>query len=151
MKQVRQRTVFVFVIVALFLLGLGIFCIRYLSQGRAWATFAANDSAYTGGILSAGQITDRSGTVLYDGSSQSYNENEGIREATLHAVGDEAGSISTSALSQFQDRLIGYNLLTGTTGGGHRVQLTLDAQLNQVAYDALDGRKGTVGIYQGRK
>ena len=147
MKQVRQRTVFVFVIVALFLLGLGIFCIRYLSQGRAWATFAANDSAYTGGILSAGQITDRSGTVLYDGSSQSYNENEGIREATLHAVGDEAGSISTSALSQFQDRLIGYNLLTGTTGGGHRVQLTLDAQLNQVAYDALDGRKGTVGIY----
>ena len=147
MKQVRQRTIFIFVIVALFLLGLGILCVRYVSRGRTWAAFAANDSAYTNGILSAGQITDRNGVLLYDGASQSYNESEDIREATLHAVGDEAGNISTSALSQFQGQLIGYSLLSGTTGGGHRVQLTLDAELNQVAYDTLDGRKGTVGVY----
>lgn len=70
-----------------------------------------------------------------------------MRLATLHAVGDEWGNISTSALSLFRDRLVGFNPITGTSGEGHKLYLTLDSQLNEAAYDALDGRKGVVAVY----
>lgn len=151
MKQVRQRTALIALLLALLLVGVALFCVRYVTQGRDWASFGGNSSVYGDGVLATGQILDRSGVVLFDAPSQSYADSYLLRCATLHAVGDMAGNISTSALNCFEDQMMGYSLLNGTTGGGCRVYLTLDSELNTDAYEALDGRKGTVGIYKDRK
>ena len=49
----------------------------------------------------------------------------------------------------FADQLSGYNLLTGAyspLGRATTSDLTLDARYNYIAYEALAGRKGAVGV-----
>ena len=147
MKQVKQRTFLILFLVLMLAFGTIWFCVKYVTQGSRWASFSANDHAFTDGLLSSGQVLDRNGVVLYDASSQSYNEDVAVREATLHAVGDEWGNISSSALSFFRDHLVGFNPVTGTAGGGHKLYLTIDSELNKTAYEALNGRKGVVAVY----
>ena len=69
--------------------------------------------------------------------------------ATLHVVGDLYGNVGTGALTAFAKQLTGYTLLGGAYGAteGSDVYLTIDADLNEVAYEALNGRKGTVAVY----
>ena len=147
MKQVKQRTFLILFLVLMLAFGTIWFCVKYVTQGSQWASFSANDHAFTDGLLSSGQVLDRNGVVLYDASSQSYNEDAAVREAALHAVGDEWGNISTSALSFFRDHLVGFNPVTGTAGGGHKLYLTIDSELNKTAYESLNGRKGVVAVY----
>ena len=147
MKQVKQRTLLIYILLLLFLAGLAAYCVRYVTLGGRWASFSGNLGAYKNGVPAQGQILDREGTVLYDAAQHAYHSDGTLRRATLHAVGDEAGNISTSALQTFQKQLLGYNLVTGTSAGGGRVYLTLDSRLQTLAYEALGGRKGTVGVY----
>lgn len=147
MKQVKFRSVLLLLLIVLLGLGLALFCLRYTFRGEAWASFSANGHAYTDGVVRTGQVLDRNGTVLYDGPSGVYHEDSALRQATLHAVGDQLGNISTSALEAFQSRLIGFDPLTGTLSGGHKVYLTIDAELNRTAWEALDGRKGVAAVY----
>ena len=147
MKQVKQRTLLIYILLVLFVAGLVLYAVRYAVLGSRWASFSGNLSAYDGGIPALGQILDRSGVVLYDAAQGAYSDDGELRRATLHAVGDKEGNISTSALQSFQKQLIGYSLLTGTAGGGGRVYLTLDSRLQTAAYEALDGYKGTIGVY----
>ena len=147
MKQVRQRTLLIYIMLALFLAGLVLYTVRYVTLGSRWAAFSGNLGAYDDGLPALGQILDRSGVVLYDAAEGAYSDDGLLRRATLHAVGDREGNISTSALQSFQKQMIGYNLVTGTAGGGGRVYLTLDSRLQTAAYEALDGYKGTIGIY----
>ena len=147
MKQVRQRTFLVGLLVLLLVIGSGIFCIKYMVSGKAWANFSANEHAFSDGRLASGQILDRNGVLLYDAVSGTYIDDGTIRRATLHAVGDRDNNISTSAKAALRDHLIGYNILTGTTTAGHKLFLTIDAELNRAAYKALDGRKGVVAVY----
>lgn len=147
MKQVKQRTLLIYILLILFLAGLVVYSVRYVALGGRWASFSGNLGAYKDGVPALGQILDREGTVLYDAAEHAYSSDGTLRRATLHAVGDEAGNISTSALQVFQKQLLGYNLLTGTSAGGGRVYLTLDSRLQTVAYEALGSRKGTVGVY----
>ena len=139
MKQVKQRTLLIYILLVLFVAGLVLYAVRYAVLGSRWASFSGNLSAYDGGIPALGQILDRSGVVLYDAAQGAYSDDGELRRATLHAVGDKEGNISTSALQSFQKQLIGYSLLTGTAGGGGRVYLTLDSRLQTAAYEALDG------------
>ena len=102
MKQVKFRSVLLLLLIVLLGLGLALFCLRYTFRGEAWASFSANGHAYTDGVVRTGQVLDRNGTVLYDGPSGVYHEDSALRQATLHAVGDQLGNISTSALEAFQ-------------------------------------------------
>lgn len=99
MKQVKFRSVLLLLLIVLLGLGLALFCLRYTFRGEAWAAFSANGHAYTDGVVRTGQVLDRNGTVLYDGPSGVYHEDSALRQATLHAVGDQLGNISTSARS----------------------------------------------------
>ena len=134
--------------------GLGFFLVKYFLDGGSWASSAFNRHLYNSqGQLSVGRVLDRDGDVLswVDESGQRcYYSNATVRKATLHAVGDPNGAIGTGALVAFADQLSGYNLLTGADnpfGQGNDLYLTLDARLNYIAYQALNGRKGTVGVY----
>ena len=147
MKQVKQRTLLLLLLAAAFAAGVVLFCVLYATKGGRWAAFSANDHVYSDGRLAVGQILDRSGVLLYDGASGDYAEERAVRKSTLHAVGDRWDNISTSAKAAFDDHLVGFNVLTGTTTGGSRLYLTIDSDLNRQAWDLLDGRKGAVGIY----
>ena len=127
--------------------GIGVYIVRYIEHGAEWATFAANSSVYTSGVLSTGTLTDRSGVVLAtaNGGSRSYADDAAVRTACYQAVGDYTGNIGTGALKAFSKQLSGYNPITGTYAtDGHTVALTLDSSLCVTAYEALAGRKGAV-------
>ena len=148
MKQVKRRTWFCLLFTALLAIGAGLFLARYLTHGADWASFRANKHIYSqSGQLISGTILDRSGNVLYDAASGAYSDDANVRRATLHAVGDSAGNIATGAKTVFSGKLGGFNPILGTTGGGHDLYLTIDADLNAAAYKALNGRKGAVGVY----
>ena len=149
MKKVTTRSFAALLLVGLIVLGMGIYLIRLVRDGGKWASFYANDSVYTNGALDRGTVTDRDGLLLaFSGASAfGYAESGDVRKACLHVVGDMNGSIGTGALTAFRSTLIGYSLVTGTTGKGGTVALSIDADLNVAAYNALDGRKGAVLVY----
>ena len=139
MKRVRGRALITLCVAACLLLGLSLFCIRYVAQGRDWVGFFG--STY----FENGAIYDRNGTLLYDGETGDYAESKGVRRATMHLVGDR--NIATSLRNVMGGRLSGYNPVTGTAFGGHDLYLNIDANLNETAYTALGGKKGVVAMY----
>ena len=154
MKKIEKRALLCLLLAAALLLGSGLFVFRFVKNGGRWVSFAANRHLYNRqGQLSVGRVLDRDGDVLSwteeDGTRRWY-DNSTVRKATLHAVGDAQGNIGTGALVAFADQLSGYNLLTGAyspLGAGNDLYLTLDARYNYIAYEALAGRKGAVGVY----
>ncbi len=154
MKKIEKRALICLVLVFALLAGLALFLVRFLVYGAQWAAFPANRHLYAStGTLAVGRVLDRDGDVLSwvdESGTRQYYANAMVRAATLHAVGDPAGAIGTSALAAFADLLSGYNLLTGADnpfGQGRDLYLTLDARLNYIAYQALNGKKGAVGVY----
>ena len=147
MKQLKRRTVFVLIFALLLALGTVLFCVLYVVRGRAWASSPVNQSAYSNGYLADGTILDRDGTLLYDCSTQSYGDSALLRTSTLHLVGDLQGNIATGARKLFSRQLVSYNPITGLSSTGNDLYLTIDADLNETAYQALDGRAGTVAVY----
>ena len=144
-----------FTLVALFLAGVIILVTTFAVNAQSWVFKRANQHIYSSGqIVAAGTIYDRNGTVLaqtVDGERK-YNRNSTVRRATLHAVGDLEGFIATGAHSAFRGQLTGYSLINGVydlkkNGAGNDITLTIDADLCATAYNALNGRKGTVGVY----
>ena len=157
MRKIEKRAAMCLLLAAALLLGLVFFCFRFVAYGGKWVSFAANRHLYNSrGQLSVGRVLDRDGDVLSwvdDDGNRRYYESETVRRATLHAVGDPSGNIGTGALVAFADRLSGYNLFTGAytpLGTGNDLYLTLDARYNYIAYNALGGRKGAVGVYNYR-
>ena len=154
MRKIEKRSVFCLILAALLGIGLAFFCFRFVADGDDWASYPYNRHLYNNqGVLKGGTIIDSRGVVLStlsEDGERVYNEDGTIRRATLHAVGDPAGNIGAGALTAFADKLSGYNLLTGAyspLGTGNSVYLTIDSELNRVAYEALGGQNGTVGIY----
>jgi len=152
MKKIEQRALLCRILALLLAAGLCLFLVRYFRSAGSWASSAFNRHLYnSAGQLAAGTVLDRDGDVLSavkDGK-RTYYDSETVRKATLHAVGDLQGNIGTGALNAFADKLTGYNLLNGAFGAerGGQLYLTLDARYNYEAYQALNGRAGTVGVY----
>ena len=157
MKKIEKRAALCLLLAAALALGSVVSVLRFFLNGGRWVSFAANRHLYnSAGQLSVGRVLDRDGDVLSwadgDGTRHWY-DGATVRKATLHAVGDAQGKIGTGALVAFADRLSGYNPLTGAyspLGAGNDLYLTLDARYNYIAYNALNGRKGAVGVYNYR-
>lgn len=147
MKQLKHRTIFVLIFALLLSLGILLFCVLYGVNGRKWASSPVNQAAYSGGRLSSGMIYDRDGTLLYDCANQSYGDSALLRTSTLHLIGDLQGNIATGARKLFADKLVSYNLITGLSSTGNNLYLSVDADVNETAYQALKGRSGTVAVY----
>lgn len=154
MRKIERRAAICMILSLALVFGLCVFSFRFAVNGGRWVSFAANRHLYNNkGELSVGRVLDRDGDVLSwvdENGNRTYYANAAVRQATLHAVGDAAGNIGTGALVAFADKLSGYNLFTGvyTPGGtGNDLYLTLDARYNYIAYNALNGRKGAVGVY----
>lgn len=153
MKKLERRARLCLILAGLLLAGLGLFLVRFGFSGSRWASSPFNRHLYNrDGALISGTVLDRNGTVLSyvdDNGDRRCADGKTLRKATLHAAGDPQGNIGTGALTAFARKLTGYSLLFGAYNAreGNDLYLTIDADLNETAYQALDGRKGTVAVY----
>lgn len=150
MKKLEKRAILCLLCAAVLVIGLGIFIAEFAVKGSTWASYPANQHIYKDGNLTTGTIYDVNGTKLAENTKDgiNYNDDAAIRRATVHTVGDRNRSISSSAESAFQSKLVGYNIITGVYDSGNRdLYLTIDADICKAANEALAGRSGTVGIY----
>ena len=151
MKKVSNRSVAALILSAVLVLGLAAFLVEYLVQGDDWAVFPGNPHTYSGGNLNSGVITDRSGMVLLDSTDgRRYAEDPEIRKAMLHLLGDREGYIAAPLLQEYADALVGYDPFSGTyslSGKTSTGRLTVSAQVQTAALQALGGRAGAVGVY----
>ena len=132
--------------------GSGVFCYRYYTQGDDWASYEGNRDVYADGDLAKGAVYDTNGVLLMKNSPEgpTYNENASIRTALMHITGDRDNNVTTGANRAFTDELIGYDFINGVyslNNKGESISLTLDADICAVAYEALGGRNGTIGVY----
>ncbi len=153
MRKIERRAMVCLLLAFCLFAGLILYCFRFATQGADWVTYTANRHVYAPtGELVTGQILDRDGDILstvVDGKRVFY-DGATVRKATLHAVGDREGNIGTGALTAFSDLITGYNPITGSytvSETGNDITLTIDAYLNVQAYNALNGRKGAVAVY----
>jgi peptidoglycan glycosyltransferase len=153
MKKLEKRAIICLTIAALLIAGTVLFVVRFVNDGAKWATFYGNMSIYENGILKSGDIYDINGELLARNSDGEviYNDDPAVRMATVHTVGDPAGNIGTSAMNTYKDKLIGYNLLTGTyklSGRNENIKLTIDSDVCKTAYEELSRYDaGCIGIY----
>lgn len=155
MNNTTNRSRVLYVVIVAFLVGLTVMMVTFYVNGAKWTANQANQHIYTNGQLtSAGTIYDVNGTALVstkDGK-RVYNDDATIRKATLHAVGDNSSFISTGVQYLYGSGLSGYNFVEGVYNlkkfdKGSDLVLTLDADICKTAYNAMDGRKGTVAAY----
>lgn len=154
MKMITKRGIFLWVLSILFLVGIGFMTFSLVANADNWVMKRFNHHVYSNGeLVGAGTIYDVNGKVLAEtvDGERYYNKSTTTRKATLHAVGDKKNFISTGVQSIYDARLTGYSLLFGVYnieryGKGNDMTLTLDSDICDVAYEALDGRKGTVGV-----
>ena len=142
MKKVSLRASFTILMALLVILGLIIYVVRYINDGEKWALYFDESTSNCKYIL-----TDRDDEVLAQmgGGGKFYASDADMRTACYHVVGDFGGNIGTGALQSFEKQLSGYSLITGIKEHDDvTLKLTVDADLNIKAYEALNGRNGAV-------
>lgn len=151
MNRVAHRTTIALILALVLIIGMVIFGVEYVMDSDEWAVFSGNPHVYSGSNIGTGVITDRSGVTLLDATSgRVYSDDYTTRLSTLHWLGDRAGSISAPAVSYYSSEMVGYNFVTGLysySGDSGSATLTLSAEVQNVALNALGNQKGTVAVY----
>ncbi|MBQ7740310.1 MAG: penicillin-binding protein [Eubacterium sp.] len=154
MKMITKRGIFLWLLSILFVAGMVILIVSFVNNGSDWAMKRYNKHMYSNGeLIGAGTIYDRNDVPLaqtVDGK-RVYAKDAITRKSTLHIVGDKKNFISSSVQATYDSRLTGYNLMFGVYslkryGKGNDLKTTIDSEICNTAYRALDGRKGTVGV-----
>lgn len=151
MNRIAGRAITVVVVAVLLLAGVFYFLTDYAMHAEEWVTFPGSPHLYNGGNIGCGIITDRDGAILLSmGDARSYSDSEPLRMATVHWIGDRAGSVSAPALAHYSAQMAGYSKTTGTYQYGNaagNAKLTLSARAQIAALEALGNRKGTAAVY----
>ena len=153
MRTIYKRARIIFLLILFVVAGLAAIMTTFVLHGNEYVMKSANRHLYSGGALvCGGSITDRNGYTLVStvNGERYYTDDYMKRVSMLHIIGDDVGYI-TGVQSLYSSELVGYNLLFGVNNsinsGGNTVSLTLDSNVCAAALSALDGQKGTVGIY----
>ena len=151
MNRVTKRTWLMGLFLLILIGGMLLFLTEYVTSGREWVAFSGSPHLYNGGNIGCGTVTDRSGEVLMDITGERlYSGDANTRKSTLHWLGDRSGHISAAAISHYAAELSGFDLVNGiydAGGTGGEATLTISAEVQNTAYKAMSGRKGTVAVY----
>ncbi len=154
MNRIAKRSFTVILLACLLVGGFVFFLVEYAIHAPQWAVHEGSPHVYSDDKFKSGVVTDRDGIVLLDMQGDwIYAEDPAIRKATLHWIGDREGNILIPAVPNYYSEVVGYDYVNGlyTYGGIGRdegaVELTLSAELQTVALEAMAGRKGTVAVY----
>lgn len=151
MRRISKRMLFLLGLMGLLLLGIVVFMFQYTAKAKDWATFPGSPHLYTRGNLSAGIIADRNGEVLLNpDDGKTYAEDKTLRMATMHLLGDRYGYIPAPLINRYADQMVDFSVINGlydSLRAPKEARLTISAQAQVAALEALDGRKGTIGVY----
>ena len=151
MNRIAGRAGILLLLVLVLLAGFSFFVAEYVTRAHDWVIFPGSPHVYNGGNIGCGTVTDRDGTLLLDMNGERvYTEDSALRKATVHWLGDRYGAISAPALPNYASELAGYDLLGGVYTYGDTAgvaELTLSAQVQKVALEAMGDYKGTVAVY----
>ena len=111
MKKLTGRAISVVLIIALVLLGTGVYTARLLEKGSDWALYFSSANSGAGG-----ELRDRHGELLasFDATKFAFSENAETRVACDHVTGDYWNRTGTGALGAYWDRMQEYSLIEGT-------------------------------------
>ena len=151
MNRVTKRTWLMSVFIGILVFGMVAFLGEYALKAHKWVIFQGSPHVYNNANIGMGTLTDRNGEVLLDiTADRSYSSNETTRKSTLHWLGDRKGYINAAAVSNYAAEMSGFDLINGlysADGTGGSMKLTLSAEVQNAALKAMNGRKGTVGVY----
>jgi len=151
MNRVASRAAIAVLLALLLIAGLGFFVAEYVMNAEQWVMFAGSPHVYSGGNIGCGIVTDREGTLLLDmNGDRTYAESKALRKSTVHWLGDRYGNISAPALPAHAADLAGYDLLNGVyayADASGVAKLTLSGKVQTAALEAMEGKKGTVAVY----
>lgn len=155
MKTVGLRSIVLYILLAAFLAGGGYLVVNLFLHGSQWAMQPYNGHLYgEGSTIKLGDIKDKNGNLLAstENGSRVYSQDESVRRALFHTVGDSYGYISTGVQHTMSAKLSGYNLVTGLNDTvfnqfGSNIDLTVDQNACVAAYNALNGHNGAVIVY----
>ena len=151
MNRIAGRAVITLVLALVLVAGLGFFVCEYFFNAGDWAVFQGNPHVYNAGNIGCGSVVSREETdLLQISDTREYASDALLRRATLHWLGDREGNISAPALAAYAREMTGFDVINGVYsygGSGGTATLTLSARAQAAALEALDGRKGTVAVY----
>ena len=153
MKNIKYRSIILYLLVLAFFVGIGFYIYEFVTKSNIWA-FSPVNRHLSEGAMSGGKILDANDVILaqtVDGKRR-YCDDEGIRKALLHTVGDGSVLIPTSVQSRYSTELFGYNFITGFGAPkilniSQNIKLTLDGSLCSSISKSFKGKKGTALAY----
>lgn len=151
MNRITRRASALLLLVFVLVGGLGFFVYEYFTRADQWIVSPGSPHIYNSTNIGCGQVYDRNGTILLDiTATRTYAEDEAVRLSTLHWLGDRKGNISAPAIAHYAKEMTGYDMIDGLYsygGDAGAAVLTLSAEVQTVALNAMAGRKGTVAVY----
>ena len=151
MNRVTRRVWLMLVFIAILVGGMGFFIFEYATKSDQWVVFNGSPHVYADERTAEGVFVDREGQTLLDTrDGRTYADDALVRQATLHWVGDRKGNISAPAVSYYLKEMVGYDPVDGVYapgGADGEVELTISSYVQTVALEAMNGRKGTVAVY----
>ena len=145
MKRSLRRSTLILILTIAFIAGIGFFTVELVWNAKDWVDQPYNAHiSGNGGLEQAGRILDRDGNPLaqtVDGV-RVYSDDEAVRKALLHTVGDDSLNISTAVQSKYRSNLTGYNLIWGlnmpqSMRTSRDITLTVDTETCKSAYEML--------------
>ena len=151
MKKISKRAILALGLALTLLAGLLVLYGMYFAEAKSWVSFPGSPHVYTGVNPDCGKVYDRSGTLLLNANDgRAYSEDPAIRKATMHLLGDRDGYISAPLLKTYLSKMIGFDVINGLyteQPGSVAARLTISAQVQTAAQQALAGYRGTIGVY----
>ena len=151
MNRIASRAMALFLLCGLLLGGFGFFLTEYFLNSEDWVLKPGSPHIYTGENIGCGVVVDRNGKLLVDlNDGRTYSNALALRQATVHWIGDRYGSISAPALPNYAAELAGYDVINGVYNYGQAggvAELTLSAEVQMAALEAMGEYKGTVAVY----
>lgn len=151
MNRIIGRTKLLLALVLILALGTSFFLGEYFANSGKWILYPGSPHIYDAGNIGCGVVADRDGALLMDlTGSRTYAEHEALRKSVIHWLGDRQGNISAPALGHYSKELSGFDPISGVYaygGVGGQANLTLSAQVQIAALEAMGDYKGTVAVF----
>lgn len=151
MNRIAKRTWVAMVLSMLLFAGLVFFLCEFIMDSESWTITEGSPHVYEEGKLTCGAVTDRNGLLLLNANDgRVYSSDEQIRQSTVHWVGDTLGMINAPVVPYYSEYLLNYDVFNGVYhygDSGTVAKLTLSADVQAAALEAMGTYKGTVAVY----
>ena len=151
MNRIARRSTITLLLAILLVVGFSLFVVEFVMEADTWVISPGSPHVYNAANIGTGTVVDRNGNLLLDmADTRSYSTSETLRKSTLHWLGDRDGYISAPILSNYAAEIAGYDMVSGLYAYGDNTgiaKLTLSAEVQNAALEAMGGYSGSVAVY----